>query len=100
LSTCSGTKEEALDAYDHASSAEIATNMLHMKREMRNTVVKIEGKDRADGGGVVTRDMSCEVDPFCNSGVRSVGASARRFPLSAAGGEFMIVVTGHVLNCI
>jgi len=69
-----------------------------MMRETRNTVAKIECKDRADDGGVVTRGMSCEVDPFCCGGVRSVGVSTRPFPLSTADGDarpFMIVVTGH-----
>ena len=50
-----------------------------MMRETRNTVAKIECKDRADDGGVVTRGMSCEVNPFCSGGVRSVGVSARPF---------------------
>lgn len=78
---------DILDAYDHASSTEITANTLQMESDTRNTVVKIERTDRVDDGGVVTWDVSRDVDPFCSSGVRSVEASARRFPLSAVDGN-------------
>jgi len=47
------------------------------------------------------KGVSCEVDPFYSSGVRSVGASARRFPLTAADGDarFMTVVAGYGSKC-
>jgi len=47
------------------------------------------------------KGVSCEVDPFYSSSVRSVGASARCFPLTATDGDtrFMTVVISYSSKC-
>jgi len=51
----------------------------------------LQHKDRPDDGGIVTRDMLCEVKPFCSSSV-VFNLSDRLlavFPLSPADGDAM-----------
>ena len=50
----------------------------------------LQRKDRPDDGGIVTRDMPCEVKPFCSSG-RSICRTVCSlfFPLSVTDGDAM-----------